>query len=70
MLLKNKLEDRVDITAIDTSEIEIKECAKHNVSNTYIQSKIEDLYLEKYGEHFDVVLFSKSLHHCDPLDEV
>ncbi|KAI8148346.1 S-adenosyl-L-methionine-dependent methyltransferase [Fennellomyces sp. T-0311] len=68
-LLKDKLQDRVDITAIDTSELEITECAKHNVANTYIQARIEDLDLEKHQESFDVILFAKSLHHCDPLDE-
>ncbi|KAI8146373.1 S-adenosyl-L-methionine-dependent methyltransferase [Fennellomyces sp. T-0311] len=68
-LLKAELQDSIDITAIDASELEIKECAKHNVPNTYIQSTVQQLDLTKYRESFDVILFTKSLHHCDPLDE-
>ena len=69
-LLKDQLKDRIEITAIDPSEEDIKTCGTHNVDVNYLSTTILKMDKEKYNEHFDVILFSKSLHHCDPLDEV
>ncbi|KAI9495604.1 S-adenosyl-L-methionine-dependent methyltransferase [Zychaea mexicana] len=68
-LLKDQLKDRIDITAIDPSEEDIQVCANHNAAVKYLATTILEMDLEQYREHFDVILFTKSLHHCEPLDE-
>ncbi|KAG2226943.1 hypothetical protein INT45_010222 [Circinella minor] len=68
-LLKDQLKDRIEITAIDPSEEDLKTCATHHVDVNYLSTTILKMDKEKYSDHFDVILFSKSLHHCDPLDE-
>ncbi|KAI9495627.1 S-adenosyl-L-methionine-dependent methyltransferase [Zychaea mexicana] len=68
-LLKDQLKDRIDITAIDPSQEDIQTCASHHAAVKYRATTILDMDPERYREHFDVILFSKSLHHCDPLDE-
>ncbi|KAI9246045.1 S-adenosyl-L-methionine-dependent methyltransferase [Phascolomyces articulosus] len=67
-LLKDQLKDRIDIIAIDPSEEGIKACANHNADVNYLVTTILDMDKEKYANYFDVILFTKSLHHCDPLD--
>ncbi|KAI9251843.1 S-adenosyl-L-methionine-dependent methyltransferase [Phascolomyces articulosus] len=67
-LLKKHYQDRIYLTAIDPSEEDITLTTKHNVDVNYIATTAIDMDVEKYGETFDVIFFSKSLHHCDPLD--
>ncbi|KAI9489182.1 S-adenosyl-L-methionine-dependent methyltransferase [Zychaea mexicana] len=67
-LLKEQYQDRIDVTAIDPSEEDIQLCADHKANVKYMATTVLDMDLEQYRESFDVILFSKSLHHCDPLD--
>ena len=69
-MLKQHYQERIDLTAIDPSEEDIELTSKHNVDVKYIATTVLDMDLEQNREKFDVVVFSKSLHHCDPLDSV
>ena len=69
-MLKQQYQERIDLTAIDPSEKDIEFASKHNVDVKYIATTVLDMDVEENREKFDVVVFSKSLHHCDPLDGV
>lgn len=67
-LLKEVYQDKIKITAIDPSECAIS-AAKSKASGNvdFRQATITDLGAEQL---YDVILFSKSLHHVASLEEV
>jgi ubiquinone/menaquinone biosynthesis C-methylase UbiE len=67
LVLKDKLQDKADITAIDPSFDKIEQ-AKSKSSTVCFEKS--DIYNFKSNHKFDIVMFTKSLHHCNPIDKV
>ncbi|CAO3653996.1 unnamed protein product [Cunninghamella echinulata] len=69
-LLKNHYKEKIDLVGIDPSEKDIKEAKTKTTEVSFYQNGIVDWYLEHKNEaKFDLVLFTKSLHHCDDLEK-
>ncbi|KAI7905352.1 S-adenosyl-L-methionine-dependent methyltransferase [Cokeromyces recurvatus] len=67
LILKNKLKDKVEITAIDPSDkINL---AKSKSTGSDVHFEESDIFTYKIKEKFDLVLFTKSLHHCNPVEK-
>ncbi|KAK4510901.1 uncharacterized protein ATC70_000010 [Mucor velutinosus] len=67
LILKETLKEKIDITAIDPSD-DIEQALKKSTGSDVHFLK-EDIFTFKPGQQFDFVLFSKSLHHCNPVDQ-
>ncbi|KAI9305074.1 S-adenosyl-L-methionine-dependent methyltransferase [Cunninghamella echinulata] len=69
-LLKNHYKEKIDLVGIDPSEKDIKEAKTKTNEVSFYQNGIVDWYSEHKDEaKFDLVLFTKSLHHCDDLEK-
>jgi trans-aconitate methyltransferase len=68
LIFKDKLKERVDITAIDPSD-DIEK-AKAKSTGTDVQFERGDIFSFKTDQKFDLVMFTKSLHHCNPVNKV
>lgn len=68
MISKETFSDKINITAIDPSD-DIEQAFKKSTGSD-VQFLKEDIFTYKTDEKFDIVLFSKSLHHCNPVDQV
>ncbi|CAO3651113.1 unnamed protein product [Mucor fragilis] len=67
LILKDTLKEKIDITAIDPSD-DIEQALKKSTGSDVHFLK-EDIFTFKPDQQFDLVLFSKSLHHCNPVDQ-
>jgi trans-aconitate methyltransferase len=67
-LLKENYGDKINITAIDPSP-EVVDIAKKRTDQV-IKFQAADIFDFKTEKKFDVVMFTKSLHHCLPVTEV
>ena len=68
LISKETFNGKINITAIDPSD-DIEQAFKKSIGSD-VQFLKEDIFTYKSDEKFDVVLFSKSLHHCNPVDQV
>lgn len=68
MILKETLQEKIEITAIDPSDDIEQALNKSTGSDVHFLK--EDIFTFKSEQPFDLVLFSKSLHHCNPVDQV
>ncbi|KAI8364844.1 hypothetical protein EDC96DRAFT_510575 [Choanephora cucurbitarum] len=68
LLLKDRLQDQVSITAIDPSDAIEAALGKSNGNDVYFERN--DIFGFKSSEPFDLILFTKSLHHCNPVEQV
>ncbi|RCH86016.1 hypothetical protein CU098_008727 [Rhizopus stolonifer] len=67
LILKDALKDQVKIKAIDPSD-DI-EAAKAKSNGNDVSFERGDIFNFSTEEKFDVVLFTKSLHHCHPIEK-
>ncbi|KAL9539241.1 hypothetical protein MBANPS3_010374 [Mucor bainieri] len=67
LILKDTLQDKIEITAIDPSD-DIEQAFKKSTGSDVHFLK-DDIFTFKSDQPFDLVLFSKSLHHCNPVDQ-
>ncbi|GAN05040.1 hypothetical protein MAM1_0080d04509 [Mucor ambiguus] len=67
LILKDTLKDKINITAIDPSD-DIEQ-ALNKSTGSDVRFLKEDIFTFKPDQQFDLVLFSKSLHHCNPVDQ-
>ncbi|EPB92418.1 hypothetical protein HMPREF1544_00716 [Mucor circinelloides 1006PhL] len=67
LILKDTLKDKIEITAIDPSD-DIEQALKKSTGSD-VHFLREDIFTFKPDQRFDLVLFSKSLHHCNPVDQ-
>lgn len=68
LILKDTLKEKIEITAIDPSD-DIEQALKKSTGSDVHFLK-EDIFTFNPDQQFDLVLFSKSLHHCNPVDQV
>ncbi|CEP11443.1 hypothetical protein [Parasitella parasitica] len=68
LIMKDILGDKIDITAIDPSD-DIEQASKKSTGSDVHFMK-EDIFTFKSEQKFDMILFSKSLHHCNPVEQV
>jgi trans-aconitate methyltransferase len=68
LIFKDKYKNKVDLIAIDPSDDIEKAMAKSIGSD--VQFERGDIFTYKTDQKFDVVIFTKSLHHCNPVDKV
>ncbi|KAI8976028.1 S-adenosyl-L-methionine-dependent methyltransferase [Pilobolus umbonatus] len=68
VLLKEHYRDLISITAIDPNESDIKE-ARAKSEGTGISFEIADIFNFKSDTIYDIIIFTKSLHHCVPVDK-
>ncbi|KAI8640019.1 S-adenosyl-L-methionine-dependent methyltransferase [Parasitella parasitica] len=67
LIMKDALHDKIDITAIDPSD-DIEQALRKS-TGLDVHFMKEDIFTFKPEQKFDVILFSKSLHHCNPVDQ-
>ncbi|OBZ86111.1 hypothetical protein A0J61_05837 [Choanephora cucurbitarum] len=67
LLLKDRLQDQVSITAIDPSDG--IEAALGKSKGNDVNFERNDIFGFKSDEPFDLILFTKSLHHCNPVEQ-
>lgn len=68
LIFKDKFKDKVQITAIDPSD-DIEQ-AKAKANGNDVDFQRSDIFKFTSNVKFDLVLFTKSLHHCIPIDQV
>ncbi|CAO3598965.1 unnamed protein product [Absidia cylindrospora] len=68
-MLKNHYQEKIDLTAIDPSECAIKEAQNKNIDVAFHNKGILDWQPSQPDTTYDVVIFTKSLHHCDELEK-
>jgi 2-polyprenyl-3-methyl-5-hydroxy-6-metoxy-1,4-benzoquinol methylase len=69
LIFKDKFKDRVQVTAIDPGEKDI-ELAKQKSTGNDVDFQLSDIFKFTSDSKFDLVMFTKSLHHCIPVDQV
>ncbi|CAO3649193.1 unnamed protein product [Cunninghamella blakesleeana] len=67
-LLKDHFKEKIEVIGLDPSEKDIKEAKTKSSEIKFYQSGIIDWYHDHKDEKFDLVMFTKSLHHCEDLD--
>jgi 2-polyprenyl-3-methyl-5-hydroxy-6-metoxy-1,4-benzoquinol methylase len=68
LIFKDKYKDKIDLIAIDPSD-DI-DMAKTKSTGSDVHFERSDIFTYKTDQKFDVVIFTKSLHHCNPVDKV
>ncbi|KAI9272129.1 S-adenosyl-L-methionine-dependent methyltransferase [Helicostylum pulchrum] len=68
LIFKDKFKDRVQVTAIDPSETDIT-AAKAKSTGNDVDFQHSDIFKFTTDKKFDLVMFTKSLHHCIPVDQ-
>ncbi|KAI8355666.1 S-adenosyl-L-methionine-dependent methyltransferase [Blakeslea trispora] len=67
LVLKDRLQHQVSITAIDPSD-DIEAALKKSNGNDVCFER-NDIFGFTSNEPFDLILFTKSLHHCNPVEK-
>ncbi|KAI8063018.1 S-adenosyl-L-methionine-dependent methyltransferase [Thamnidium elegans] len=68
LIFKDKFKERVQVTAIDPSETDIA-AAKAKSTGNDVDFQHSDIFKFTTDKKFDLVMFTKSLHHCIPVDQ-
>ncbi|ORZ18614.1 S-adenosyl-L-methionine-dependent methyltransferase [Absidia repens] len=68
-LLKNHYKEKISLTALDPSECAIKQAQSKNIDVAFHNKGILDWQPSQPDNEYDVVIFTKSLHHCDELEK-
>ncbi|KAI7882100.1 S-adenosyl-L-methionine-dependent methyltransferase [Mucor mucedo] len=68
LILKDKFKDKVQVTAIDPSETDLAAAKEKNVDAS-VDFQQSDIFKFSSTTRYDLVLFTKSLHHCIPVDQ-
>lgn len=67
--MKDKFRERVQITAIEPGEKDYK-LAKEKSTGNDVDFQNFGIFDFKSDVKYDLVMFTKSLHHCIPVDQV
>ncbi|KAI8099906.1 S-adenosyl-L-methionine-dependent methyltransferase [Halteromyces radiatus] len=70
VLLKRHYKQKVELIAIDPSEDDIKAAQTKTTDVTYIHTGLLNWQPDSPDTKFDVIICTKSLHHCDDLERV
>ncbi|KAI9305075.1 S-adenosyl-L-methionine-dependent methyltransferase [Cunninghamella echinulata] len=69
ILLKAHFKDKLSITAIDPMENTIKQAKMSSTDISFQQKDFQEWQQENKEAKLDIIIFTKSLHHCDDLEK-
>jgi SAM-dependent methyltransferase len=69
LILKDRYKDRIQVTAIEPADHDFK-LAKEKSTGSDVDFQQSDIFKFESDSKFDLVIFTKSLHHCIPVDLV
>ncbi|CAO3653999.1 unnamed protein product [Cunninghamella echinulata] len=69
ILLKDHFKNKLNITAIDPLENTINQAKTLSADVSFQQKNFQDWQQENKEAKLDIIIFTKSLHHCDNLEK-